>query len=497
MENLAKHYSTFVSLGDNCEFGFAQRHVGVDVGALLKWAIVPPDALLKCLRNRFAGLYAFENLVPYATDMVFDKETGLAFHSEMYSLETEGKLVFRESNEERFSIYSREIEKINYLRLKLISQLETGSNIFVYKRNYSVGLKFYSDLSNCIRNYSSQNVLLVVESDSAQPASLAKLSDGLYIGTIEVFAPYEAADQVKQESWDFLVSQLAGTCMLDDSRWAFEKEQVDLVAKQAIGWSKGIAHELWFWSRWFETRGLEWPSDFETRLNPDQPLIPALKALIPENAQGTIDILDVGAGPMTNIGFRHELISLNIRACDPLADFYSQAAARHGVRRPNETMFAVAEDLGAYFSESSFDIVHCCNALDHSADPIRGITEMLRIAKRGGSLYLKHHINEAETENYEGFHQFNFDLRDGRFIIWNKSSFWDVASVLPIHVDVKVHLEDQDIVAVITKLEEFDAPQRLAQIKGRLRQFQHAFISRQTHVAIEQLELTSGGKFAH
>src|SRR5271157_3057267 len=52
----------FDSLGDNCEFAFAQKRFGVDKSSLLRWAVTPFSALLSGLENRFEGLYQFERL---------------------------------------------------------------------------------------------------------------------------------------------------------------------------------------------------------------------------------------------------------------------------------------------------------------------------------------------------------------------------------------------------------------------------------------------------
>jgi hypothetical protein len=91
---------------------------------------------------------------------------------------------------------------------------------------------------------------------------------------------------------------------------------------------------------------------------------------------------------------------------------------------------AFAEDLSAFFAPDSFDLVHCINALDHSFDPLRAIHEMLRVARVGGTVVLMHQPNEAEAENYVGLHQWNFDVQDGRFVVWNRERRIDVADAV-------------------------------------------------------------------
>lgn len=56
MGNNESLVARFESLGDNCEFGFVQRRSGVEDGGLLRWAVSPPEALLKAIRSRFSGV---------------------------------------------------------------------------------------------------------------------------------------------------------------------------------------------------------------------------------------------------------------------------------------------------------------------------------------------------------------------------------------------------------------------------------------------------------
>jgi SAM-dependent methyltransferase len=146
--------------------------------------------------------------------------------------------------------------------------------------------------------------------------------------------------------------------------------------------------------------------------------------------------LDVGSGPVPFIGYKLEDVALQITAVDPLASIYNKLLARHQLRPPVAPIFAPAEELTSFFEFNSFDIAHCHNALDHSFDPLRGISEMLKVVRVGGFILLRHHRNEAEHEQYTGFHHHNFDCREGRFVIWNKSVLVDVPDFLTGHAEV-------------------------------------------------------------
>lgn len=65
-----------------------------------------------------------------------------------------------------------------------------------------------------------------------------------------------------------------------------------------------------------------------------------------------------------------------------------------------------------------------------------GIVEMLICLKPEGNIFLSHRCNEAEVENYSGFHQWNFDESNGDFIIWNKTLKRNVTQILSDIADV-------------------------------------------------------------
>lgn len=185
-------------------------------------------------------------------------------------------------------------------------------------------------------------------------------------------------------------------------------------------WGSGIDYEIDFWTEWFSTSGGRWPEDFKKRLDPASEIEPGFMGLVTTADAAHAKILDVGSGPLSILGKVHNGTLLDITATDPLADFYAEIAENHGVHRPIPVVKAFAEDLTSFFDSNYFDLVHCQNALDHSFEPLRAIFQMLEVVKMNGVVLLRHIPNEAENENYSGFHQWNFDVEDGCFIIWNR-----------------------------------------------------------------------------
>ena len=183
------------------------------------------------------------------------------------------------------------------------------------------------------------------------------------------------------------------------------------------GWSS----ETRFWSRWLETKGDQWPDDYARRVDPHSPvqdllLITAIEAL----PQNTVEILDVGAGPLSTVGMTYGERDLRITAVDPLAPQYDRLLEKAGVTPPVRTIAGTAEQLLEIFEPGSFDIAFSKNALDHASDPALSVANMAAVVRSGGFVALRHFRQEGEARGYGGLHQWNFDELDGDFQVWSR-----------------------------------------------------------------------------
>ena len=69
----------------------------------------------------------------------------------------------------------------------------------------------------------------------------------------------------------------------------------------------------------------------------------------------------------------------------------------------------------------SFDIAYAVNSLDHSADPLTIVSNMVAVVREGGVVLLRHKRNEGESARYGGLHQWNFDVVDESLLVWNSA----------------------------------------------------------------------------
>lgn len=182
-------------------------------------------------------------------------------------------------------------------------------------------------------------------------------------------------------------------------------------------WQEGLLHEVDFWDRWFATKGLQWPDDYERRLDPELPLSEYHCQFLETIDRGTAHVLDVGAGPLTLLGKKHPKIALNLVATDALADEYDAILAKYAISPPVRTVRCKTEDLDEKFPSDYFDLVNAQNCVDHSTDPLVAVQKMIHVTRAGGWVVLNHAEDEAENEHYEGLHQWNISLRDNDFMI--------------------------------------------------------------------------------
>jgi SAM-dependent methyltransferase len=214
-----------------------------------------------------------------------------------------------------------------------------------------------------------------------------------------------------------------------------QKKLAEANPQEAL-WERGKDYATWeaakhlsieFWRerlKMLASGGLEGQrlEAYTRRLDPENPLKQYISEYLDSPPGSEVSILDVGAGPLTNIGTRWEGRAVSITAVDVLAESYNYLLAEFGITPPVRTESGEVEQLTELFPPNHFDLVHIANALDHSYDPLRGIQQMLEVVKPGHYVLLLHKVNEAENANYEAFHQWNFCAEEGRFIIWNRQT---------------------------------------------------------------------------
>ena len=165
--------------------------------------------------------------------------------------------------------------------------------------------------------------------------------------------------------------------------------------------TKGTEHELGFW-RWFVTTDRflnEWAKPIVT------PELSTLVADVIKSMPGA-RVLDAGSGVVSIL---YGLVPQHkLTATDPLSPEFQKFFDHAAVNTPAPLPVA-AEDIAFH---EQFDIVHIRNAIDHTNDPAAAYAALWRAVAPGGTLIIHGFANEANFENWAGFHKWNMDLID-------------------------------------------------------------------------------------
>ncbi|HYF45822.1 MAG TPA: methyltransferase domain-containing protein [Acidimicrobiales bacterium] len=201
------------------------------------------------------------------------------------------------------------------------------------------------------------------------------------------------------------------------------------VGAHRAAWRLGLADEVDFWDRYLGTGGLDWPEEFADRVDPQRELTGPVADLVRDVPYDPVRVLDVGSGPLSAFAGAVPGRAVELVAVDPLADRYAALCARHGVPTHVRPTVARVEALTDVLPLAQFDVVVARNALDHSDDPVRGVTEMLAVTRPGGWLYLEHAEREGQNRRYRGLHHWDLWAEDGRPLVGHGSAGTDLAAL--------------------------------------------------------------------
>lgn len=166
----------FESIGENCEFGLFQRAVGAEPLGLLRFAGITPDHFVKALSSQLSGIGNpnFTRMNTEGTEYVTrDTRYGMAMHTFI----TPGAA-------EREKIFEMACKKIQFLRRKLIEDLEEGSKILVYSVIGKASAAQREKMLTAVKNYGPNKILFVYEEGTVNfPANaVTLLSEDMAIG---------------------------------------------------------------------------------------------------------------------------------------------------------------------------------------------------------------------------------------------------------------------------------------------------------------------------
>ena len=190
------------------------------------------------------------------------------------------------------------------------------------------------------------------------------------------------------------------------------------------GWRSGVSEEIQWWWEWIlrlrqDDKLANWGRMGEIHFPFD----------LYRSAFGdtkAVSCLNIGSGPRSDVGRRTAFKEITVMDMDPLAPAYNIMADMLQFPRMSGIQFGAIEILDQ-LDLPKFDFIYAKNCLDHALDVPSGLSKMSSLLATPGAICLEHYENEAEHQNYLGFHKWNLELVDGAIRIWNRetSSFFD------------------------------------------------------------------------
>ncbi len=188
----------FESVGENCEFGFLQRQLGVEPLGLLRWAGSPYKELMTALANDFAGVGDPE----YTRFDVWDGE--YVIFDTRYGLRTHTWITPRDVTTQRFM--ETACTRLRFL-VRKFREDAGGERVLVRASEEPLSPRDIRDLHHALRRY-GPNVLLHVTpvGDRGGANAVDWLDDGLMVAGIHHLG------HKPDDSWDIPVNDWMTIC---------------------------------------------------------------------------------------------------------------------------------------------------------------------------------------------------------------------------------------------------------------------------------------------
>ncbi|HTA38322.1 MAG TPA: hypothetical protein VK760_04560 [Candidatus Acidoferrales bacterium] len=186
----------FVSVGANCEFGFAQRAHGAESFDLFRWARISVPILLHVLSERLSEIGDPEQIELRATE--FGEWTG--FHRK-YGFEWH-TFVLPERRMSLEALHRRECARISKLASLFVDHLMLGDKIFVFAGS-ELTESDVRPLVDAIRLYGAAPLLFVTSATSrSRTGTVEVVEDGLLHGYLDRFSdPYDMPATTDANAW--------------------------------------------------------------------------------------------------------------------------------------------------------------------------------------------------------------------------------------------------------------------------------------------------------
>lgn len=178
-----------------CEFGFFQRHVGIEPMGLLRWASIAPADLQRALERNFVGVDD-----PAAIEAREHTDWDWGYIQTTYGLNVDHTNI-RRTDVSSEDAAAKIAAHLGYLRRKLVDDMAAREKLFVYRTyDHTMSDAAVSALADALGGATLCYVR--VARDGETPFMAERTGANLIVGTIDRFAPRDGLLEYNPDGWE-------------------------------------------------------------------------------------------------------------------------------------------------------------------------------------------------------------------------------------------------------------------------------------------------------
>ncbi|HTH78485.1 MAG TPA: tetratricopeptide repeat protein [Ramlibacter sp.] len=195
-ESLRSIYEQFEPVGNNCEFGNAQRKHSVEPLALFRWTAVTPENLVRLLADRLEG---YEDPAHYR----LEENPGREFLLKEDVYQTASHTYVKSHEADAAALLAKLARRQAFLKRKFIETAAEGRKIFVYKFDQRLEAQTMDAIQQGLEALGARKFLFVMRASADDKAGTVRTeSTNRVVGFISDVLP-----NTQFLEWDEIVTQ--------------------------------------------------------------------------------------------------------------------------------------------------------------------------------------------------------------------------------------------------------------------------------------------------
>jgi hypothetical protein len=171
--------SRFESLGQSCDFAYAQRELGIEPIGLLRWGAIETHRAYLGILHRFAGMEDGSSIRVYMPP----GEEEYWSNEKIYDMNFHTQIMRGQQSPE--AIAERERRRLPFLQRKLLEDIDSGEKIFILKRPHPMHDAEALAIWAVLNLYAPITLLYISPHPEAEPGAIDIIGPALFRGYVD------------------------------------------------------------------------------------------------------------------------------------------------------------------------------------------------------------------------------------------------------------------------------------------------------------------------